>query len=223
MANTLLRTVNDTTLVHDCLILLREILRNNVTDPLSRGTSTTGSFTGNGTTTQFTLTEQPLNATAVTVAGDSKTMGVDYTITYETKVVTFATAPADGAAIVVTYRYATGNKSLVYLAFPDTTAAYPQIVLSQEGQGDEWMAIASDAKEVTVNIGITILSKSTKQRDELWDSCYDALRQQKSVLERNGISDLVVVRALNIPTEGDKMADVHQKSCEISFHAYATS
>ena len=225
MANTVLRTVSDTTLVHDSLILLREILRNNVTDPLSRGTSATDTFTGDGTTSAFVLTNQPLNVTSITVAGSSQTIGVNFTITYDTKTITFQSGyiPTNGQAISVTYKYSSTNASLVYTAYPDTNAVYPQISLTHAGGSDEWMSLGTDYKEVTVNVAINIFTKLTRQRDELWDSVYDTLRQQKSVLEQNGISDLTIIRADNIEGEATKESDIHQKSCEISFHCYATS
>ena len=67
---------------------------------ISETTSTSDSFTGDGTTTAFTLTHTPASVTSVTVGGTAET---GYTVSGA--VITFTTAPADEAAIVVTYTY----------------------------------------------------------------------------------------------------------------------
>lgn len=64
-------------------------------------------FTGNGTQVQFTLSRKfvkPKSET-VTVSGQQKTRGTDYAINYLNGVITFAAAPANGAAITVTYTH----------------------------------------------------------------------------------------------------------------------
>lgn len=58
----------------------------------------TDNFTGDGSTTAFTLSESPISVTSVTVAGTATTA---YTISDKT--LTFTTAPASSAAIVVDY------------------------------------------------------------------------------------------------------------------------
>lgn len=60
----------------------------------------TQTFTGDGSTTSFTLTNKPDTVIGVTVDG---TETAAYTYSNTTGVVTFTTAPASGKAIVVTY------------------------------------------------------------------------------------------------------------------------
>lgn len=224
MATTTLRTVASATLLHDSIILVREILRNGITDPQSRGTSDTDTFDGDDSTVAFTLDNQPLNATAVTVGGTAQTMGVDYTLAYATKIITFTTAPASGSDNVsVTYKYSTTAQSLVYTAFPEANVVYPIIVIGHTGQRDEWASIGADYKEVTINLSIDVFSTSTKERDELWDNVYNTLRSNQSTLEKNGLTDLIVTRAINMDAEAIKRrGGLHRKAGEIQLTCYAT-
>lgn len=59
------------------------------------------SFTGDGTTKEFTVTDKPAFITKVTVAGEEVTSGFTYTAS--TGKIKFTTAPADAAAIKVYY------------------------------------------------------------------------------------------------------------------------
>jgi len=81
--------------------------------------STTQSFTGDGTTTAFTVTAKPATASivSVTVAGTATTA---YTYVPATGVITFTVAPANEAAIVVTY-YTAANINFMIV--------YPEAVL----------------------------------------------------------------------------------------------
>ncbi len=63
------------------------------------GTALTEDFTGTGSQTVFTLSNDNVYLSGITVAGSSVT---GYTYDIAAKTVTFDTAPADGAAIVVT-------------------------------------------------------------------------------------------------------------------------
>lgn len=63
---------------------------------------------GDGTTTVFNLTAQTTSGRAVYVAGVAKTEGTDYTFSAATGTdgqdrITFATAPANGAAVTADY------------------------------------------------------------------------------------------------------------------------
>lgn len=66
-------------------------------------TTTTETFTGDGTTVAFTLTGTPTTLTSVTVNSAAQTVTTDYTYDATTHKVTFTTAPADEAVIKVTY------------------------------------------------------------------------------------------------------------------------
>ena len=61
---------------------------------------TSKTFTGDGSTTEFTLPEKPSSVTIVTVDGTATTA---YTYSASTGKVTFNTAPASGKSVVITY------------------------------------------------------------------------------------------------------------------------
>lgn len=67
----------------------------------SAGTQATESFTGDGTKTDFALASTPTRISAVYVNG---ALNTGYTVTNKT--VKFATAPANGAVITITYLHA---------------------------------------------------------------------------------------------------------------------
>lgn len=76
-------------------------------------------FTGDGSKTAFTLTDTPASVTKVTVGGTEMAATTDYTVSG--KVVTFTTAPASDAAIVVEYSLSdkTWSKLCDISEFPD--------------------------------------------------------------------------------------------------------
>ena len=84
---------DDTELVND-LIVLGENIRYHTIE----------TFTGNGNTTVFNL-EQSATSTRVTVAGTEKEPEEDYDIDSIGKTLTFITAPANSAAIIIDYEF----------------------------------------------------------------------------------------------------------------------
>lgn len=68
----------------------------------------TETFTGDGTTTTFTVANTPVfnGSETVTVDGVTKTRGTDYTIDYSAGEVVFTSAPGDGATIEISYSIA---------------------------------------------------------------------------------------------------------------------
>lgn len=78
-------------------------------------------FTGDGTTTTFTLSGTPAGTVAVTVAGTAMTTG----FSVSGKTLTFSTAPANDAAIVATYDVSdpTYSKLCDISNFPDMAQA----------------------------------------------------------------------------------------------------
>lgn len=63
--------------------------------------------TGDGSTTQFTLAHIPVEeySEIIYLDGVEQTRGTDYTIDYETGMITFSTAPSSGVAITADYQY----------------------------------------------------------------------------------------------------------------------
>lgn len=65
------------------------------------------SGTGNGSTTDFVLSQKPVNTLdpVITLNGIKQRYTTDYSITLSTKTLSFVTAPAIGQVINATYRY----------------------------------------------------------------------------------------------------------------------
>lgn len=75
-------------------------------DAIADSTEATDTFSGDGTTTAFTLNHSPVwRVVSVTVGGSAKTLGTDYKVDYYDGVIHFVTAPPTGTDVVVTYRY----------------------------------------------------------------------------------------------------------------------
>lgn len=86
------------------------LLRNNVTDPLSRGSSGSQNYTATASQSVFVITQAGVtNITSVTVDSVSKTYGTDYTISESTTTsnytVTFNTPLSGGEAVSIGYHY----------------------------------------------------------------------------------------------------------------------
>jgi len=81
-------------------------------------------FTGDGTTTDFTLANSPVvnGSDAVRVDGVFQARDTDYSINYQTGVISFVTAPASGASILVNYTYV-GQLKHIYVAIGSGTTA----------------------------------------------------------------------------------------------------
>lgn len=83
----------------------------------------TDSFSGNGSSTEFTLTYEDVvfGSVTVSVGGTQKQEGTDYTVNYKKGKITFASAPSNGASISVSYSYFAADPSAVLLE--DVTAS----------------------------------------------------------------------------------------------------
>jgi len=113
--------------------LIVEFLRHRLTDPRSRHTSTSDTFSGDGSTKTFTLTPTAGRSvqciTNASVDGTDKLKWQDYTFdpTFQSKVVTFNSAPANGSDnIVITYDE--GTTDWIYPDLAKTTlstTSYP--------------------------------------------------------------------------------------------------
>ncbi|MFQ5621284.1 MAG: hypothetical protein ACE5FT_05560 [Candidatus Nanoarchaeia archaeon] len=123
-------------------------LRNNLTDPATRGTTGSDVFTGDGTTTTFTLGHTNVtNVISVTDSGVSQTFGTHYTVDYKntdptaSPTVTFTTAPGSTNEIIVNNHW--GNTWI----YPD----YPRLDLGLQS----YPRVSIDITSIrTDNLGI---------------------------------------------------------------------
>lgn len=97
--------------------ILVEFLRARITDPNSRHTTTSDTFSGDGSTTDFTLTPtsghsvQAINS--VTVGGSTNSKWEDYYIDLQNQQVIFKSAPTSGTDNI-TVSYEEGTTSWIY-------------------------------------------------------------------------------------------------------------
>lgn len=106
------------------------------------GSSFADTFTGDGSTTAFTLSRAPgsLNNLTVTIDGVTQAPTSDYLWTTGTTL-TFTTAPALGTAILVKYVDAVSESSLLSTLYEASVVAAPMIASSATGLSDESAAI----------------------------------------------------------------------------------
>jgi len=110
--------------------IIVDFLRKNVTDPRTRITSNSDSFTATASQTSFSLSptsgKSLSHITSVTVAAVAKTKWQDYYIDFKNEKIVFFTGLTVGQAVVITYGEGTtnwiypdkANKKLDALAFP---------------------------------------------------------------------------------------------------------
>ena len=114
--------------------------RKRLTDPVGRGTAKTDTFSGDNSTTDFTLTQYPLMyIDSVTVGSTNNRLLRDYKIDFGTSKIAgkikFTTAPTTGSDnITVVYRY---GSNWVYPGSPHTTAEMPRVGIRQIGGGEK--------------------------------------------------------------------------------------
>jgi hypothetical protein len=111
---------------------LLDYIRLNVTDPESRSTVQTDTFTATAGQTQFTLTQARVNAVYDTITVDLvvKRKGFDYTVSYgegaAPTILTLHTAASVGDSVVVQYLY---GQSMVEREYSRTDSQIPRIVM----------------------------------------------------------------------------------------------
>jgi len=116
----------------EILDTIQDFLRSSdcISTTLRGVTTTSQQFSGDDVETEFTLTNSPKNIRSITVGGTSLYIFKDFTINYDTKVITFNSAPATGVNnIVVSYDYgSSGDK--IYSDYPRddlSIDSYPRV------------------------------------------------------------------------------------------------
>lgn len=157
--------INLNNMKNEFLVFLRNL---DILSTSIRGvTRVTENFSGTGAQYSFVLTNSGVkNVKTVTVATVNQTFGYDYTVNYDTKTVTFITAPPIGTNnISITYDYGSGDKIYPDFPRPDLTLnSFPRIgfdIISMDtkdiGFGN---AMASD-----IDLQVNLYSISRKDLD----------------------------------------------------------
>lgn len=212
---------------------LNALLRNNLTDPADRGSETTDNFTGDGSTTEFELTNKKLaNVKEVKVDGTDCYEFVDYTKAYDNpkdtaskpKVV-FDTAPDSDANITVKYHY---DGTWIFPGFPVGKFTPPRISITQissrmENIGIGRMLNETEKAMVPINwyqidlwtrkghsftIGNEYYSGG-KLLDYLADRVVEVIETNKEYLRDIGIDDIILRTARDLEYGED--LEIHRK------------
>lgn len=119
----------------------------------------------------------------------------------------------------------------IMTSYPERDVEYPIIIVAHAAHRDEHTSIGSEYKTNYITLRIEVWSKSTKQRDEVWDDVYDELRHHYKTADANG--DSIQSIGLRDPTWGNAMdldtlapkgrGHIHRKISTIQFTFYATS
>jgi len=177
-------------LILDELVLF---LRNNLTDRRSRALSNTETFTGDDTTTTFTLTgdldsrdrHKIMNVKSLIVAGTSQTFYSDYIVGFRKSSpdlgkIRFWNAPANAASISIRYQYA------YHFVFPEsprvdlTTNAYPRVSVQLFNTFPKDVAIGGKVTKHDIIVQITVV-------DEKRDYTEDLIMEIKNLFVRESI------------------------------------
>lgn len=128
-------------------------------------TASSVSYTGNGTTKAFTVPFKFLASTdlVVTVAGVGKSLNVDYTVKgagNATGTVTFGTAPANAAAVVITRSIPLTQGSTVRQALPFPAGATIDTALDRQMMIAQQQAAKEAADLAVVNNAVAAFNSS---------------------------------------------------------------
>jgi len=161
-------------------------VRNNVSDPNSRGTDKTAIFTGDGSTVKFTLPETTAkNIKFVMVGSTMKTRYSDYYVDYKDKanlskpVIYLLTPPADGTLVEIKYNY---GESWVYTDFPRLSlknSDYPRIKIGILSVRTEEFGLGADFNISDMLVEVIVWSKRTNQLEDIVKEIRDNLMRNK--------------------------------------------
>jgi len=118
------------------------------------------------------------------------------------------------------------DSTWVYPSFPDVDVEYPIVSVTHAGSSDSWTSIGTVYKEVIVTVQVDVFSKSTKERDQVWDEIYDDLRDNfiSTIAGGYNLVDMVLLSCFNMDELAPKGAgNIHRKVARINFTFYATS
>jgi len=217
-------------MVYDEIVArFRTLLRNEITDPKSRGSDKTDTFTGDGSTKEFQLTqEQVSNVKTCTVGGVSKLEFVDYETKYnypsvKKATIVFVTAPASDVAIVVTYHY---GGTWIHTSYPEEDFASPRISISHISSREDELSLGSinesgdeaiyNVAWYQVDVWVRHGDKATingmicsggKMVDVLASNIEKAIfrKKQDGTLKKQGIKDVILRMARDISMTQEKL------------------
>lgn len=168
---------------------LRWFLRNNLTDRLTRGTTATANFTATASQTVFTISVACItNIKSVTVAGNLKTYGTDYSvaITGTNAVITLTTGATLNDAVAIVYHYGTtiSNGTWVFTDYPRmdvTLANIPLVSITDVSSVGTEISLGATTTRFSIVKSITVYDIDAKKvRDVLTEAKNAILAHKKT-------------------------------------------
>jgi len=153
------------------LLELVMFLRNNVTDPSTRGTSTHQDYTATAAQTDFVITTNyPTNIESVTQNEVAIAFGTNYTFNYETKTLILTTGATLNDAIVINYHY---GDTWIYPDFPRLDlglSSYPRISVKGLVRTNQVLGLSLDGMKTDFSFRIGIFMNNRNDVIEMVDT-----------------------------------------------------
>lgn len=146
-------------------------------------TTTTEEFDGDGSETEFTLTNTPVrNIRSITVGGVSQTFGTDYSVDYSTAKVTFNSAPSNGTNnIDIQYDY--GDSDSIYPDFPRydlSLNSYPRVAIDITSTRTEEIALGGKDTDNDYLISVYCFAEGGDATNTIVKNVREAVLNSKS-------------------------------------------
>ena len=172
-------------------------LRNNLTDPSSRGTDDTANFTATAGQTDFDITAQVYNVISVTVGGVSKSLGTDYTLSFTatTCTVIFNTGLTLNDAVIVNYHYGASWVKLIKRGSEHKINDYPFIAVKPISESNSVLGINLEGLSTDYSFRIIIAYKSYSQ-------CIEMIHTIKQLMWTNNKSFYYVTGVMPVGSSG---------------------
>ena len=194
-------------------------LRNNITDPQSRGTVKTDSFIGDGSTVKYELTEpNAKNVFYVSVGGTVLTRNTDYYVDYKDKttlnnpIVYILSPPSSSAIVDIKYSY---GSTWVYSDFPRLSLKindYPRIKVDILSVRTEEFGLNADFNISDMLVELIVWSGNVNELDSIIKETRDKfLGNKKKFHFFKLIIPSTVGPMIPTPERGDKIV---QRNCD---------
>jgi len=211
--------------------LLNEF-RRALTDPAGRGTFKTDTFSGDDSTTKFTLTKKPLMyIDSVTIGSATKKLNRDYNLDFGSAnnyaTITFKTPPIAGTNnISITYKY--GN-NWIYPNSPNVKAEMPRIGIRRIGGGEASGGVGDKVvfQYPTFRVGIWVrggksytINSKTYTGDKLVDFIEEDIQSQvRNLRDSNKPHNVITMRVEGVvDLDFDQIHKLYRREMTIYVH-----
>lgn len=180
--------------------ILNEIiyfLRNNLTDPNSRGTDDIANFTATAGQTNFDITAKVFNISSITVNGVSKSLGTDYTLSFTatTCTVIFNSGLTLNDAVIVNYHYGSSWVKLIKRGSEHKINDYPFIAVKSIADSSSVLGINLEGLSTDFSFRIIIAYES-------YSKCIEMMHTIKQLMWDNNKNFYYVTGVIPVGSAG---------------------